>query len=112
MFNSKAATGLCFALVLGLGACAQQSEPVRIQAEPIFNKFGEVTGCSDGRTPNQSTDSTGQTGIDQVNPCLPPEEECVETSASSNYPCLPLRPGDDDDPQRPTGTPNSPTGAP
>lgn len=118
MFNSKIATGLCFSLVVVLGACAQQPEPLRITPQPIYNKHGDVVGCEGGG----QYDSTSQ----QENPCEPPETGC-EYIPGSNYPCLPPEqdcdpqsnnghcygvPDDKDndpDPQQPTG-PTGPTG--
>ena len=57
-------------LILGLPAivllaCSQPDHDMtmKVAAEPIYNKMGEVTGCTDGREPN----STWR------NPCEPPD---------------------------------------
>lgn len=111
MYNIKAASGLCFAMVITLGACAQQAEPVRIQAEPVYNKFGEVSGCSDGSTPQHSGNTGPAQGYDggQYNPCyIPPEEEC-EYHSGSDVLCEQWRA--DDEPYD-SGNDNVPTTGP
>ena len=86
MFKSTIATGLCFGLVLALGACSQQEEQIRIQSEPIFNKFGTVVGCSDGSTPSHDGDAISDGGVDQINPCILPAEVSEECTAGSYRP--------------------------
>ncbi len=68
-----------------LGACAQP-EPVPIAPEPIFNKYGEATGCidADGRIVGINS-----TVPEETNPCEPPE--CVDESITGGpeIPCPP-----------------------
>lgn len=63
-----------FAAIAALGlvaACAQQEEPVPVTPEPIFDKFGNVSGgtCEEG--------FIYVVGAQQVPVCIP-EDECQE----------------------------------
>ena len=75
MFNSTVAAGLCFTLVIALGACAPQDEPIRIQSEPIFNKLGTVIGCSGGGLPEFDGTAISDGGIEQIIPCEVPKDD-------------------------------------
>lgn len=71
-FYNNSICALGFAAILG--ACAQQ-EPAGISWEPIFDKYGEATGCvdDDGRIvelPDTYRDPNRR------NPCVP--EECED----------------------------------
>lgn len=82
MKNLKVITFLCSASLLA--ACAQQEEPAPLvmSAEPVYNKMGDVVGCTDGRTYVPGT-------APAMNPCAPPSEECDPTLSSSDPNCLP-----------------------
>ncbi len=69
MSNLKIIALLCSAAVLA--ACAQQEEPAPMvmSAEPVFNKMGDVVGCTDGRTYVPGT-------APMEDPCAPPGDEC------------------------------------
>lgn len=89
MHHSKLAATLV-SLSVALSACARQPEQhLVITPEPIFNKFGEATGCSSG----YELDSTSTT-------CEPVDDGCDPTHETCG-------PWDDDD--RPERTPD-PTG--
>ncbi len=80
----------CLFLVVG---CTQNEEPQPIYPEPIYNKYGNVVGCSDGST---------VTGSTADNPCKklpPPPDGCDETSTpgTADDPCAPP-PGENRDP--------------
>ncbi|WP_171241157.1 hypothetical protein [Ruegeria sp. HKCCA5491] len=73
----------CLALV---AACGQTEAPEPIQPEPIFNKYGDVVGCTGGASPS---------GANPDQPCLPPpppppggcDDSAVAGTAS--VPCSP-----------------------
>jgi len=80
-----------------LGACAQP-EPEPIAPEPIYNKYGEATGCrsADGQITGINSNYAGR-----ENPCVP--EDCVDGYiAGTQTPCVPTY-RDPQDGDRPTG---------
>lgn len=61
-------TKLCLAAAaIALAACSQPDPMMEVTPEPIYNKFGEPTGC---------TDSTLLPNSTWENPCDPPDD-CV-----------------------------------
>lgn len=80
--------GAVASIAFVLAGCAQQqSEPLVITPQPIFNKFGEAVGCEGDATYNPNNEEY---------PCEPPE--CQEYDAQG-VPCPP--PGrEPDDPDR------------
>ncbi|WP_171323470.1 hypothetical protein [Halovulum dunhuangense] len=83
-----------------VAACSQPEPappPPVIQGEPIYDKFGGVTGCTSG------VYVPGAAPQDQ---CLPPPDECTPNSTTAADPCLPLR---DDDRGRDPTTPDPQT---
>jgi len=90
----------CLAFVAVIGACSQpEPEPRVIRGEPMFDKYGDVSGCDGG------VYIPGAALEDQ---CLPPPDECrgQSTASAAGVPCPPSkRPREDrDDPGRsPTG---------
>lgn len=63
MNNFKVLAYLCSAAVLA--ACSQPEPAMEMSAEPIYNKMGEVVGCTDGRTFVPGT-------APMEDPCAPP----------------------------------------
>ncbi len=101
-----------------LGACAQQEEMAApIMAEPIYDKFGGVAGCSDGSTPSRGSSTPGTASTSTAaptNPCMPPPDEggCVEDSSTSTLECPPPGRGDDTIDREPDPSDSTdPTGA-
>ena len=97
------------ALGAAVAACSQPEpmEPPVIRGEPIFDKFGGITGCTDG------VYVPGAAPQDQ---CLPPSDDCepgTTVSSAAAQPCPPPRmprdPGRDPEPQR--DPQRDPTGA-
>jgi hypothetical protein len=90
MFKSKILLSITSVALL---ACAQQEEPAPMvmSAEPVYNKMGDVVGCTDGRT--------YVPGTAPMDPCAPPGEECEPGNYSSAAPgeCPPPKREDDDD---------------
>lgn len=66
MFKSKILLSITSVALL---ACAQQEEPAPMvmSAEPVYNKMGDVVGCTDGRTFTAGT-------APMENPCAPPPQ--------------------------------------
>lgn len=87
------------AAAIVLVACSQPEPMMEITPEPIYNKMGEVTGCTDSAMLPNST---------WENPCVPPDD-CVIITASNI--CDPY-PGRDpqDDGREPDRDPNPTTG--
>lgn len=94
MTNRKLAavvTGLVFVL----GACARQPEPRPVlHPEPIFNKLGEATGCSEG----YQLDSTAMACEPADDGCDPSYENCGPWD-DDDRPRDPQDPSDRPDPQ-------------
>lgn len=63
MNNIKVLAYLCSAALLA--ACSQPEPVMEVSAEPVYNKMGEVVGCTDGRTFIPGT-------APQIDPCAPP----------------------------------------
>ena len=97
MFKSKILLSITSVALL---ACAQQEEPAPMvmSAEPVYNKMGDVVGCTDGRT--FSAD-----GAQMDNPCAPPGDDCDPNAptADPGY-CPPPQRGDGG--SRPDRTPD------
>lgn len=101
MNKMKVITFLCAATVLA--ACAQQEEPAPmvVSSEPVFNKMGDVVGCTDGRTYVPGT-------APMQDPCAPPDDDCDPTMGSAapgNCP-PPQRDDGDDSSGQTAGRPN------
>ena len=101
MFKSKIL--LSITAVTLLVACAQQEEPAPMvmSAEPVYNKMGDVVGCTDGRTYIPGT-------APMEDPCAPPEDECDPATYGTAAPpmnCPPDINRNDDRPE-PSGRPD------
>lgn len=99
MFKSK----ICLSITaVILFACSQpEPAPMVMSSEPVFNKMGDVVGCTDGRTFTPGT-------APAVDPCAPPSEECDPTLSSYDPNCPPPRDGRHDETD--TGRQTSPVG--
>ncbi|WP_170771090.1 hypothetical protein [Ruegeria lacuscaerulensis] len=88
VFSKVWTTAVCLTFV---AACSQTEAPQPIQAEPIFNKYGDVIGCSDGSSP-------AGTATEPCVPPPPPPEGCDDSSVAgtASVPCTP--PGEERDP--------------
>lgn len=90
MNNLKVLAYLCTTAVLA--ACSQpEPAPIMMSSEPVYNKMGDVVGCTDGRTYVPGTAPT-------IDPCAPPSEECDPNLTGTAAPyCPPPREGKHDD---------------
>lgn len=100
---SKTLGSLFCACTIALGACSQQSEPVPIQPQPIYDKYGDVVGCEGG---------TYVPGSNYENPCEPPPEGCEDPQTASTAAGIPCPPPRDDNDDRDPGGRGGQTGAP